>query len=233
MFDNELDGSHFKAVFTLVFTGIIYHWVWQRLLVAEPTKIVTGEGENSFPVWLACVEAATALPHILIKICFCDVGTVGDPDLLESEESPVLSRAASGVHGGGEGGGGGEREPGLRLRSRLRSKALAPSVPRKTSGAAPSSSFCFGSEAGVAVVVAALLLERRAARWLALDATRIFLARLVGWEPVIFRPLMLAAVGLTAFTASAVAAGDAVAGCSSAGWDATAAAADSYCHAMY
>ena len=82
---------------------------------------------------------------------------------------------------GGEGGGGGEA-------ARLRSKdfsLVSPSVPRKTSGAALSSSAVVAGMSAAAA--AALLLEIRAARWLALDATRAALARFLGAAGA-FRP---------------------------------------------
>ena len=119
------------------------------------------------------------------------------PDSLESESKMSFS-TASAVRGGSKGGCSGEGEP------RLRSKALTPSIPRKISGVAPPSSFSKGGEAGVSVFVAALLLDKIAARWLALEATRLFLARLVGCVIVTFLPLEPAATGPAALTALAV-----------------------------
>ena len=93
---------------------------------------------------------------------------------------------------GGRGGGGGEEE-----RSRLWSKPAPPSLPRRSSGGSSSHSLFVGG--GVAVTaVAARFLERMAARWLALDAARVFLTRFTGLMPLAFDCLVLAAAELGA-----------------------------------
>ena len=96
----------------------------------------------------------------------------------------------------GGGGGGGETV-------RLVLSAVAPSAPRKTSGAASSATD------GVAAVSAAdsLLFFRRAVRWLTLDAARVLLARLEGFEAVTVRSFRPAVVETTLFTAVAAATG--------------------------
>ena len=77
--------------------------------------------------------------------------------------------------------------------------ALVPSVPRKTSGAVSSA-----SDGVVAIGPAAatsLLFLRMVARWLALDAARVFLARIDGLAAIVVLSFRPAAEDPTAFTA--------------------------------
>ena len=96
---------------------------------------------------------------------------------------------------GSEGGGGGEA-------SRLMSKSLTPSTPRKVSGVDTSSSLleCGGSESAVVLRIFA----SSAALWLVREAATVAFARLVGCIPVTLRTLAPAAVDTAALAGFAV-----------------------------
>lgn len=66
-------------------------------------------------------------------------------------------------------------------RFRLRSKSVTPSIPRKISGTSSSSTEMIGVSVPA---VAALFFERIAARWLTLDAARVFFTRFTGCMPL-------------------------------------------------
>ena len=96
-----------------------------------------------------------------------------------------------GVGDDGDGGCGGETS---RLMLREDSSLESPSVPRKTSGAASSSSATDGGATGIsAAATVALFLERTAALWLTLEAASAVLARFVGCARVAVRAFKLAA----------------------------------------
>ena len=75
--------------------------------------------------------------------------------------------------------------------------ALAPSAPRKVSG---SDSASGGVVTEGSPTAASLFFFKRAARWLTLEAAKVFLARLEGFSAIV-RALGPAAVGATALTA--------------------------------
>ena len=122
--------------------------------------------------------------HCEVHLHFLGVGR-GGSDGGGSDEGDGGSCGEAGGSGvgergsddGGDGGGGGEA---TRLRSKDSSR-VSLSVPRKTSGAARFATAVDG-EAGVPTAAAAfaLLLAIRAARWLALDATSVAVARFLG-----------------------------------------------------
>ena len=111
-------------------------------------------------------------------------------------QSHVLCGEGGGDVAGGVGGGGDSGGEVVRMISNVESSLISPSVPRKTSGAALAYSAADGGdEAAVA-----LLLERRAARWLTLEAARAVLVTLVGWARLVFRPFLPAVADSTKFT---------------------------------
>ena len=79
------------------------------------------------------------------------------------------------------------------------SVALAPSAPRKASGAGSSASG--GVDAESSSAAASLFFFSRAARWLTLEAAKVFFARLEGFSADV-RAFGPAAVGATALTAA-------------------------------
>ena len=100
--------------------------------------------------------------------------------------------------GDGDGGSGGEA---LRLISRVEYSPASPVVPRKISGAALSSPAVDEVAEVSSFAAAVLFLDRRAARWLTLEAARAILATFLGCAKFPFCPFKPAATELAvAFT---------------------------------
>ena len=82
-----------------------------------------------------------------------------------------------GAGDGGDDGGGGEA---TRLISAVEFSPVSPSIPRKISGAASSSSAADGDGDAAGLSAADLFLASKAARWLTLDAAKATFATFLG-----------------------------------------------------